>query len=71
MNKIIFKTIGENIDYLTVFCIYNNAVVFPTTGITLEFVNGKNLWQFGGLERNVFEVPHCSCAGNIKLRADF
>ena len=35
--------------------IYNDTVIFLASGITLEFVNGKNLWQFGWPERNVFD----------------
>ena len=61
MNKAIFKTIGENINYLAFLGIYNNTVVFLTAGITLEFVNGKNLRKFGWLERDILEIPHCGC----------
>ena len=53
-----------------VFGVCDDTVVLLTAGISLELVNGKHLRKFGWLEGNILEIPHCGCAGNVKLRAD-
>ena len=42
MNKIIFKTVGEDIDHLAFLGIYNNTVEFLTA---LSSLAVKSLWS--------------------------
>ena len=54
-----------------IFGVNDDTVVLLTAGIALELINRKNLGELGRLERDILEIPHCSCAGNVKLCADF
>lgn len=54
-----------------IFGVYDDTVVLLAAGISLKLINRKNLGELGWLERDILEIPHCGCAGNVKLCADF
>lgn len=62
--------VWENIDYLMVLRIGNDAVVLLTTGITLELVQGEHLRQFPDFVVYASEIAHGSHAGYIEAAAD-